>query len=237
MTFVVFAGQSNALGYGMDRSTLENAEVGSLTFIWNPARGCWEPMAPGVNTGTAANPEAWGPEVGFAQAFHRDNPFEPLFILKSAKGSTSLAAAPDGLDWSPESHGELFDQTTDQITLAREALHGADVDATFLFQGEQDAADATMAADYAENLRGWLAAIRDQWMRNPDGAVAYGRVNDDLPFVDAVRLAQVEVDREDQRAVSFETDGFVMQADMLHYAATGFLEIGRSFFSALESWG
>jgi hypothetical protein len=236
VAFVVFAGQSNALGYGMDRSTLPGdaaAPLGS-TFIWNNDGWRWEVMQPGVNTGTPAHPQAWGPEVAFALGFRAGHPDEPLYIVKSVKGGTGLAQDPDAMDWSPASRGEMFDLTTQRVAVARATLHGPVVDAVFLFQGEADAMTATAAAAYEANLRDWLAAIRADWMRDPQGEIAFGRISDQAPFVEQVREAQAAVDRDDLYAASFDTCDFAMQDDGLHYAAGAFLEIGVSFYAAFE---
>ena len=36
-------------------------------------------------------------------------------VVFGATGSTGLAADPDGLDWSPNSEGEMFDLTTERL--------------------------------------------------------------------------------------------------------------------------
>jgi hypothetical protein len=189
-------------------------------------------MVPGVNTGTAANPEAWGPEVAFAQAFHQARPWEVLFLVKSVKGSTGLAQDSDCIDWSPDSEHEMFDLTSARVAAASASLGGMAVDAVLLFQGEQDAFDAEASAAYADNLRDWLAAIRSEWMHDSEGQIAFGRVGEAKPFGDTVRDAQVQVDAEDANVRSFETQDFQMQADGLHYAAEGFVRIGEAFYSA-----
>jgi hypothetical protein len=193
-------------------------------------------LYPGLNTGTLAHPEAWGPETTFAAQFHVTHPFEPLFIVKSAKGSTGLAADPSALDWSPESTGEMFDLTTERIAEARAALGGLAPDTVFLMQGEQDATSLEAANAYAENLRGWLAAIRAEWMGDPQGHIVFGRIGDSTPYFEQVRWAQYVVDLEDPNAVSFDTYDFAMQCDNLHYAADGFLRIGGAFCSAYDGW-
>ena len=209
---------------------------GGVTFIWDNAGGYWEEMVAGVNTGTEICPEAWGPEVAFAESFHLANPGEPLFIVKSAKGSTGLAESPDALDWSPNSQGEMFDLTAERVAQARASLGGAEVDGVFLFQGEQDASDAASAAAYGENLVAWLAAIRAEWMGDPDGKIAFGRINDSTTHFEQVRWAQYLADLADPNAVSFDTYAYDMQSDRMHYAAGGYVAIGRDFHSAYDNW-
>lgn len=237
MAFVVFAGQSNALGFGMSRATLpqQDAGVDWLTWIWNNESGAWEPMMPGVNTGTPANPQAWGPEVAFARAFRAAHPDEILTIVKSAKGSTGLAADPDRIDWSPDSAGEMFDLTADRVAAARASIGWPDVDAVFLFQGETDAWDADASAAYADNLRDWFAAIRAEWMGDPEGQIVFGRIADSGPNFETVRWAQYLVDAEDPHATSFDTHALAMQGDGVHYAAPAFLQIGQTFHTLWDA--
>jgi hypothetical protein len=239
VAFVVFAGQSNALGWGMSAETLplQFSQLDWGTFIWNNEAAGWELMMPGLNTGTPKNPQAWGPEVAFARAFREANPFEPLFIVKSVKGSTGLAEDPHRLDWSPNSEGELFDLTAERIQAARESLWGLEVDAVFIVQGEQDAFFADMASAYADNMSQWLAAIRAEWMGDADGQIAFARIADTTPHNDAVQMAQLAVDEADARAWSFDTAEFQLQdGDQLHFAAEGYLQIGRSFYSLYDDW-
>ncbi len=238
MSLVVFAGQSNALGFGMDASTLPaNYWRGDpRTFIWNNETGGFEVMTPGVNTGTLKNPGAWGPEVAFAATFRQDHPDEALFIVKSAKGSTGLAADPNRLDWSPQSEGEMFDLTTQRVADARAALGGMEVDGVFFVQGEQDAFDEDAAQAYGDNLQAWIAAVRDEWIADEDGKVAFARINDSTPWFETVRWAQYVTDAEDPFAASFDTYDDMMQADGLHYAAEGHLAIGGQFYSLYDGW-
>jgi hypothetical protein len=238
VAFVVFAGQSNALGFGMSPETLPlgYGAPDPLTFIWNNYAQVYEVMQPGVNTGTVANPRAWGPEVAFAREFRQDHPNDPLFIVKSVKGSTGLEQDPDRLDWSPRSEGELFDLTTDRVAAARAALGNPQVDGVFLAQGEQDAFVHSWAMNYQANLTEWLSAIREAWMHDPGGRIAYTRIADSTPFFETVRWAQVVADANDRLAESFDTYSYDRQADGLHYAADALTQIGANFEAYFEAW-
>jgi hypothetical protein len=174
--------------------------------------------------------------VAFAQEFRQDHPGESLFIVKSAKGSTGLEQDPDRLDWSPRSEGELFDLTTERVAAARAALGNPPVDGVFLAQGEQDGCVQTWAADYQANVTEWLSAIRDEWMHDPEGRIAYTRIADSTPFFEAVRWAQVQADANDPLAESFDTYAYARQADGLHYGADGLMQIGANFAAYFEAW-
>ena len=235
---MVFAGQSNTVGFGMSVESLPATDrvTDPLTLIWNNGTNAFEVMTPAVNTDTPGCPGAWGPEVGFAEAFRQTHPGEVLYIVKSAKGSTGLAANPEGVDWSPRSEGELFDLTTARVQDARASAGGAGVDSVFLFQGEEDAFDAAAAQAYGANLAAWIAAIRAEWMGDPEGQVDFGRINDSGPYFETVRWAQVMVDQTDSHAASFDTYDYQMQADDMHYAAQSYVRIGENFHSMYEGW-
>lgn len=201
---LIVAGQSNALGYHKDAAPY--VPVANVV-IWDQAAGQWTPMVPGQNTGTAANPGAWGPEVGFAIAWERDHPGEVLYVVKVAKGETTLAQR-DGPDWSPESRGELFDAVAAQV----EASHIGN--ATVLWaQGETDARNEADASHYGERLDALEAAARDKWE-----AVNFLVSESAGPYTldqgpDPVTLAGVE-----------------FQGDGVHYTGAGELTLGGAFY-------
>src|SRR3954468_9341681 len=111
---VAFAAQSNGLGYLNNGPApyVPTARVQIAVDSDGDGRvDTFNYMQPGVNTGTASNPLAWGPEVAFANDWLANHPTGTLYIAKTAKGETALAQN-DGLDWSPHSVGELFDRGT-----------------------------------------------------------------------------------------------------------------------------
>lgn len=245
-TLVVFAGQSNALGFGLNLASLPAhlAHPNASAYIFNAGGSYWGALTPGVNSGTTTNPQAWGPEAQFAYDFGIAHPGEILLIVKSAKGSTGLASDASALDWSPTSPGELFDLTDAAIDTARAAFLSATgqaapgVTATFWMQGETDATTAGAAAAYDDNLGAFLAAVRSQWMDDPHGKVIAGRITDSaaLPFNADVRVAQWAVDQTDADFTTFKTIGFAMQPDAIHYAAAGAVDIGHADYAAFDGW-
>jgi hypothetical protein len=165
------------------------------------------------------------------------NPGDVLWIDKVAKGSTGLAADAGQLDWSPTSHGEMFDAATASAEAARANLAGtpyafAQWDAALWMQGETDATDAGKAASYAADVRGLIGAARTAWDVEQ---FVVGRIGDSaaLPYSLAVRDAEWNLDNGDAPVAdvhSFKTIGFSMQADGLHYDAGGQLALGQAFF-------
>lgn len=232
---VVVAGQSNALGFHVAPAEAPaDARAPDPTVrIWTGRR--FETMRPGVNTGTPANPTAWGPEVGFARAWRRDHPGEPLFIVKSVKGSTALAADPHAADWSPSSRAELFDRTAALAASAR-ARTGLPVSAVVWMQGEEDATDARRAAAYGDNLAGLFRAMRTRW---GDGRtrIVVGRIGAaaNLPYAGQVRAAQATAAAADPNAALVDTDALPVQPDRLHLNGAGQAALGAAFYRAVFS--
>ncbi|HEY8570833.1 sialate O-acetylesterase [Phenylobacterium sp.] len=217
---VVVAGQSNALGYQVSPSELPAwYQPTAQVQIWTDAG--WRTLTPGVNTGTPANPNAWGPEVAFAHAWVQEHPGETLYIVKSVKGSTPLADAP-GEDWSPRSDGSLFDATTAKVAAARAALGGAVSTTVLWFQGEQDASSPAWADAYAANLAELQAAAAQEW-----GASRFlmGRIDTDYGANATVQQAQ---------GPGFNTDEFLKQGDNLHLTGQAQIDSGFSFYSLYD---
>ncbi len=190
-------------------------------------------MDPGRNTGTAASPTAWGPEVAFARTWLDANPTGILYLGKVAKGETGLTPV-EGLDWSPTSTGEMFDRAEATARAMRADLGVAQLDAVFWMQGEQDAGDTGTAAGYGGRFDTFLEALRANWMGDSDGYVAAGRIGSSATLRNSfeVRLAQWETDQHDANLDTFPTHRCHMQADGVHYSAEGLLELGRGFFEA-----
>lgn len=239
---IIIAGQSNALGY-LNNGPAPYVNTARVQ-IWADTNGdgqgdAWNYMRPGPggNTGTPANPNAWGPEVEIAKRWLADHPDpnDHLWIVKVAKGSTGLAQDPNQLDWSPNSRGEMFDTATATIDAARNDLNWSPTysfgrwDAAMWMQGEQDATDPAKAAAYSASLTGFLAAARFQW----DVTEFYAaRITDSpaLPDNFAVRVAQWDVDAADAHLETFKTIGLTMQPDQIHYA--DHIGLGDRFYDA-----
>lgn len=225
MTSVILAGQSNALGYLNDGPA--PYAVDWRVQIWTGER--FEVMQPGVNTGTAANPAAWGPEVEFANRWLVDNADngDILAIGKVVKGSTGLAHDDAALDWSPSSRGELFDQATAVAKAMEAALQTDKIDATLWMQGETDATDAAKADAYAANLADLFAHMRLDWGSTE---IAFGRIGGQPEYAAQVRYAEWLVDQQDDHAASFKTLDYAMRPDGLHYA--DHVQLGAGFYDA-----
>lgn len=231
---VVIAGQSNALGYGLSGADLpaEFRERDPQAMIWRDSR--FQVLEPGRNTGSPNRPAAWGPEAGFARTWRAARPDRPLYLVKLARGSTSLAPS-EGLDWSPASK-ELFAETSAEVQAAKAALAARGLQpriaAVVWIQGEADAMDASAARAYRANLTALIKAMRQGW-REPGAPVVLARIPDFGAHASEVRAAQAAVDDADTLTFSVDAQGLPMQADGLHIAAAGQVRLGQALAEAV----
>lgn len=235
MAFVVFTGQSNAGGFGVDASSLRTPWTPDpLTLIWDAAAKAWVQFQPGTNTGYGQQPNAWGPEVEFARQFRAEHPGEELRIVKVAHGGSSLAIDPVAwhYDWSPDSRDEYFDMVTRTIADAAAPLGGIRPAFVFWGQGEEDARYQGAASVYGENLTKLFAAMRQHWLADPAGKIGYFRIVISPPFADTVRAAQLAVDAADPNARSFDTYLYPTQSDSLHLSAYSYDRVGLDAYQA-----
>jgi hypothetical protein len=238
LTLAVFAGQSNMGGPFMDASTLTTPWTPDpLTVIWNEQTKAWEELQPGVNTGYANLNQVWGPEVEFAREFRAQFPNEILRIVKLVAGGTGLAynPAPGVGDWSPQSPDELFAVTQSVLADAGATLHGLKPDVVFWGQGEEDATTLPAAQAYGDNLGAFFSAVRAQWMGNPNGQIEFFQINTTSLYAADVRAGEQQVDRADPNAASFDTAGYPVQTDNLHFTAVGYDMVGHNFFQIYKT--
>lgn len=233
----IAGGQSEMVGFGLTLADVPAHLQGPMTgaMIWTSSG--WQAVQAGINTGTAANPQAWASWVEFAWRWTQDHPGETAYFVLSAKGSTGLAADPSALDWSPSSSGEMFAATTATVAAAKASLAGmgvsTHVDGILWDQGQTDAASAAAASAYEANLTGFFGAARTAWAE-PTSAMVYGRVSSasGFPYGSQVQTAQANVDAADGNATSISSDAFGLQPDNIHYNASGQVAEGNGLYDA-----
>jgi hypothetical protein len=231
---VVVAGQSNALGYGLSAADLPQdlRTPDPQARIWRDGR--FQTLEPGRNTGSPNRPDTWGPEAAFAKTWRAARPERPLYLVKLARGSTSLAPT-EGPDWSPGSR-ELFTETTAEVDAAKAALAAQGlrprIAAVVWVQGETDAIDPAAARAYRANLAGLIKAMRQSWQA-PAAPVVLAKIPDFGGHADEVRAAQAAVDEADALTLSVDAQGLPMQPDGLHIAAAGQARLGKALADAV----
>jgi hypothetical protein len=243
---IVVAGQSNALGYTLGPKDLPQHLRGPMpdVWIWNPSMGRFDALAPGKNTGSPNNPEAWGPEAQFAWRWRAAHGCAPLYVVKHARGDTGLAADPSQADWSPASSGELFEAASAEVAAAKASLASNSVPvrvaAVLWMQGEKDASDSAKAAAYETNLRAFIAQVRTGWgdARTIFQIGQIDRLGAGYPGWPEVREAQTRIADADDQVSLTDTDGFPRQpTDGLHLTAEAQVLLGDGFFEALPKTG
>lgn len=191
----------------------------------------FQAMVPGVNTGTWNRPDGWGVEVPIAQAWlDAGAPGGILYIGKAARGETTIVQN-GGLDWSPHSVGELFDEAAFVAACMRANLGVTSLDAVFMMEGETAATRADWSAAYEDALFDFTAAVRDRLMNDPAGYIGLGRIGEaaTMPYAHDVRVAQWALDQVDPNLESFRTIDFDHMADGVHLSAEGVWQAGAAF--------
>jgi hypothetical protein len=174
---LVVAGQSNALGatsYAIDPITgvnyfghpYANAADKKDLIAWP---GWWELSPPVTASGlvpldtpqylnfVTTPTQVFGPEVGLARQIWTDDSLA-VTIDKVVYSDSSM------VDWSPATSGGLFDDMVGIVkqTMASDAAQGQldTVGGFYWYQGESDAMDPTLSAEYQANLTGFITAVR-----------------------------------------------------------------------------
>ena len=220
----ILAGQSNMVGIGSSSNLPDDLAGPRDDVLWFEStentlsrKPRWSRLDPGG---------VFGPEISFARRM-ADHHRQPVGIIKVAVGGTSLAK-----DWSPDRRGYLYDWLI--ATVRKAATTGRfEIEAILWMQGERDARVEATAGLYAQNLTHFIQRIRGD-LNQPDLPFVFGRVNPPKaysPFVDQVRRAQQELDMPN--AVMVDCDGLDKHRDGLHYNATGQVELGQRFATAL----
>ena len=236
---VVVAGQSNALGYTLGPDDLPPHLRGPIArvMIWDSASQAFTPLQAGVNTGTANNPGAWGPEAQLAFRWRQDHPCGDLYVVKYARGETGLARDPAHSDWSPSSAGEVWEKATAEVEAAKATLRGQNqalrVGAVFWMQGETDAEDTRKAAAYQQNLSSLVMHIRARW-GDEQTRIYIGQIDDPPGSVtgwDEVRRAQAAVAAATPEVHLTDTDALPRQpSDGVHLTGAGQVGLGERFY-------
>ena len=242
MPIGLIAGQSNVSAFG---ATAAIPYTPTATVqIWTDVNhnGHWDygdnfnMLVPGVNTGTFARPTGQGAEVGIAKAWlAAGSPGGMLWLGKSAKGETTIVQN-GGLDWSPQSDGEMFDEAAFLAACMRANLGVTQLDVVFWMEGETAATSAGLAAAYTAALADFLPAVRAEWMNDANGHVVLGRIGDEaaMPYSLEVRQAQWQADQIDANLESFKTIGMDrLPGGDVHLSSLGEQQLGQAF---VDTW-
>jgi hypothetical protein len=187
----------------------------------------------------------FGPEIGFSKAISAARPEQSFFLVKHAKGGTSLAG------WDPTwdktklvskydvNAGPLYRTLLNQYAAAT-AGKTVRLTAILWMQGESDSRYPALGPFYYDNLKKLIEAFRCD-LKDPNLPFLMGHVNTPADvlepdnktikfrFLSNVREAQERAAREIPHVYLIETDDLGKQKDRVHYDSKGQLELGRRF--------
>ena len=232
----LLGGQSNMAGVGSDAADLTGAHANPFpnVQIWQDGVSNFVDLRAGFNSNFGSG-GGFGAEIGFGFALEaaRQNgtaDTEEIYLVKYALGSTDLAE-----DWDINGTNNTYAAFNNWVGNALADLTSSginyEVEAMLWAQGENDAFNATQAANYETNLTDFIADIRLRYGQGIDFLI--GRLHDELPngFTedDVVRSAQIAVANADPQNYLIDTDDFQVSDDSVHYMSEGHLALGEAF--------
>ena len=153
---------------------------------------------------------------------------------------------PDGAgDWDPDPAplGGSFDGVRFHVfknSAADPALQAItargdtyEIEGMFWYQGETDAGNSTSASSYEANLNKLVAAMRTDFS-TPNMDFFIGRLRNGIPrtYLSTVRAAMESVAATDANAHLVDCDNLALNADNIHFSASGQVGLGIRFANA-----
>ena len=236
MKVFLLAGQSNMVGYGLNRELPNGFAAPTRSKIaTHMTQREWRPLAPGFGR----DKNYFGPEITFEREISRFYPSDRLFFVKVSHGGTSLA-----YDWftAREPNGEcgawyaLF-RDTYRAMLA--TLDSPEIAGMLWMQGESDCyfeTDRPKAVVYEENLLRFFGGVRrDAGL--PHMPIVVGQISASLSWAygSIVREAQKCACEQADRVMLVPTYDLSISSDGTHYDTRGQLELGSRFAQALTT--
>ena len=242
----ISSGQSNAVGCSMVSPMPEkykglNPNV--IVFVRGECRlgeYGWAYLRDGLGSGFGDRDGkgTFGPELLFGYTMAPQDPAQVMAIIKIAWGATNL-----GVQWrSPSAGGATGNLYTDWVKFLKEAM--VKLDPAFepefagmlWMQGESDASDKKMTADYAKNLASLIKDVRAE-VKQPEMPFVLAQISrtpawgPDLG--DGLRAAQLEVTKSVPHTATFGTEDYKL-GDPWHYDTAGMISLGQRFAHAMR---
>lgn len=199
--------------------------------------------------------DRFGAELTFARKLKEMHPDRNIAILKYSKGGTSIdpdaSAAKRFGCWDPdwtggEGDGKGINQYDHFLACLNFAKADEDIDddgepdklipaGIVWMQGESDAQEPEVAAEYQDNLTELMNLIR----KDLDGEsirVVIGRITDWEVWThgDVVRKAQADFVAADKNAALVTSTDEYGNSDKWHYDTAGYLDLGEKFAEAFK---
>jgi Carbohydrate esterase, sialic acid-specific acetylesterase/Dockerin type I domain len=259
---LVFAGQSNMVGYGTsyyDLTAAQQATQGNVDYYYidGQAQPHWGALAPPTELddvqywGTGPLPPVgFGPEISVGQDLVNAGVYPKVAEVKAAVNGTFLATQAEipanadvNANWNPATpaqsgvYGAYYQQMLGDVAAAQASYGQATkVSAFFWMQGESDAEYASTADAYEANLISLIAAVRASF-NNPNLPFIYGRIEGSsaFPYLSTVRAAEDAVAQMVPNVYEVDTDDLPLRFDQTHFTSEGTIELGDRFASGLEN--
>jgi hypothetical protein len=232
----VVAGQSNAVGFATDASTLDPALVGPFpavaftNFDHVHAAPTWDVMRAPTQPLYAATANGFGPELSLGPALAAA--MGAVAIVKTAYNSTSLFD-----DWNPAHPSpSIYGDSTGYVRSALAALPaGSTLSGFFWMQGETDAANLRTEAQYASDLAGFVEHVRGD-LAAPNLPFFVGSIGHSGGTTDQINAAQLDVAASVAGVYVIDTSAFGRDAVQdIHFDNAGEVQLGRAFAAAFLS--
>ncbi|MCX6872940.1 MAG: hypothetical protein NTW21_03905 [Verrucomicrobia bacterium] len=241
----ISSGQSNAVGCSMVTpmpDKYKGFHKNVIVFVRGECRlgeYGWAYLRDGLGSGFGDRDGkgTFGPELLFGYTMAPQDPAQVMAIIKISWGATNL-----GVQWrSPSAGGATGNLYTNWVKFFQEAMAKLDpaFDPEFAgmlwMQGESDASDKKMTAEYAKNLTALIKDVRAE-VKQPNMPFVLAQISKTAAWGpdlgDGLRAAQLEVTRTVPNTATFATDDYKL-GDPWHYDTDGMISLGERFAKAM----
>jgi hypothetical protein len=244
----VFAGQSNAVGYGTDSTQLTAAQLANQpNVLWAGQQNfgiAWQFMHGPTEIGSQIlSGHGFGPELTGPLTISSANSHQLVAAVKYAVNNTGLDST-FSPTWNPATASGLYSQMLARVTNARNSLPSSPlapanstthVAGFFWMQGEKDSENEATADDYQYNLTQLIGHVRTD-LGDANLPFVLGEISATYAtFSPAVRRIQANVARVVPHTAFVPTDGFAKFSDTFHFNSAGMYDLGTAFGNAYQS--
>jgi len=243
----ILAGQSNMSGGGhvVEECLLFDADVGDKVQIWdaciygrkNEIPGKWVSLNQIQRMKKEANNDTIGPEFGFAKAMSKLYPADEIYLIKVARGGTSIDW------WLPDATGKEngYSMLLANLKNALEKIEGDyEIVGMLWMQGESDSKKQADAEAYQKKLEQFIAFMRKETGK-PELPFVIGRLSTrileskkfNMPFAKIIQSAQEAVAKNDKHSSVINTDDLSQRSDLVHFDQEGQMGLGKRFGEAM----
>lgn len=164
---LIVAGQSNARKAGTS-TVSPPARYTSPTnaYVWQVSGAAPVAYIADTNSGHEGDDSTWGSEAEVIYQMRANGETRDIYVVHQAVNGQALDPSSAGT-WYPDISGSNFNALETQVAnlrawLAANASYASLTEYILWNQGENDASDATRAANYADNFTAFLTAFRSR---------------------------------------------------------------------------